>query len=258
MKKSIFFFLTLALVITSLNSCKDKDDDMTIDEPTEFNLSFDIAHTYNGDPLTLSSTEQLYTDGAGNELSFTDLKYLLTNIVLQKSDGTDYIPKNAEAFIHLAEDRTSFTLEDVPVGEYTGIRFFVGVDEVKNHEDPNQYTVDHPLSPILNDMHWNWNGGYIFLTLEGLYKNDAAEIDGFVYHIATDNFLMEYDFKNINFNLDANKTVKLSFHADEVFSNPNVIDIPLMGATTHSGNDGGIAEKIHINMESAISLDAVQ
>lgn len=50
-----------------------------------------------------------------------------------------------------------------PEGDYTGVRFRVGVPESLNHS--NAATAGAPLN--LTAMFWNWNGGYKFMRIEG-------------------------------------------------------------------------------------------
>jgi len=58
----------------------------------------------------------------------------------------------------------------VPAGEYTGIRFVVGVPFDMNHADPN--IAEPPLSGTA--MHWNWQGGYKFIRFEADTGGDAG------------------------------------------------------------------------------------
>lgn len=50
-----------------------------------------------------------------------------------------------------------------PAGQYTGLRFTVGVPFEKNHQDVS--TARAPLN--VSTLFWSWNGGYKFLRLEG-------------------------------------------------------------------------------------------
>ena len=48
---------------------------------------------------------------------------------------------------------------EVPAGEYSGLRFELGVPEDLNHDDPMQ--AQPPLNYTI--MHWHWRSGYQFL-----------------------------------------------------------------------------------------------
>jgi hypothetical protein len=71
-------------------------------------------------------------------------------------------------------------LENVPSGTYKRIAFTVGLNEKVNYGDPSQWPADHPLNPLVNALHWSWQGGYVFFALEGHYDGDA----GFSLHLA--------------------------------------------------------------------------
>ena len=57
----------------------------------------------------------------------------------------------------------------VPAGDYTGIRFRVGVPFEHNHADPN---AEAPLNLV--SMHWNWAGGYKFMRIDG--QTDGLQV----------------------------------------------------------------------------------
>ena len=66
---------------------------------------------------------------------------------------------------------------EVPAGEYTGLRFNLGVPFDKNHAEAA--TAPSPLN--LTAMFWNWNGGYKFLRVDG----GAAGIPGWRLHLGS-------------------------------------------------------------------------
>lgn len=51
----------------------------------------------------------------------------------------------------------------VPQGDYTGLRFTLGVPEDLNHGDPT--TLGAPLGDM--GLHWNWQSGFLFTRIEG-------------------------------------------------------------------------------------------
>jgi uncharacterized repeat protein (TIGR04052 family) len=66
---------------------------------------------------------------------------------------------------------------EVPEGEYTGVRFTLGVPFARNHQDAA--TAPSPLN--LTAMFWSWNGGYKFLRVDG----GAAGIPGWRLHLGS-------------------------------------------------------------------------
>ena len=66
-------------------------------------------------------------------------------------------------FIDPLQNRLRYRLENVPPGSYQQVAFAVGLNEKTNYADPSQWPADHPLNPLINDLHWSWQGGYVFL-----------------------------------------------------------------------------------------------
>jgi uncharacterized repeat protein (TIGR04052 family) len=60
----------------------------------------------------------------------------------------------------------------IPDGEFTGLRFRVGVPFAQNHADPTTLTA--PLQEMA--MHWGWRGGYKFLSFDVKSGEAHAEI----------------------------------------------------------------------------------
>jgi hypothetical protein len=60
----------------------------------------------------------------------------------------------------------------IPLGSYSvtsieSVKFYIGIQEPTNNEDPSLYSVDHPLGPKSPSMHWGWTAGYRFVAYEG-------------------------------------------------------------------------------------------
>jgi uncharacterized repeat protein (TIGR04052 family) len=62
----------------------------------------------------------------------------------------------------------------VRAGEYTGIRFVLGVPEELNHLDP----LRQPSPLNISAVHWSWARGYMFLRTQGraLLEEDAQQV----------------------------------------------------------------------------------
>ena len=66
----------------------------------------------------------------------------------------------------------------VPAGEYTGVRFTLGVPEDMNHAD--QTTATAPLD--LTALFWSWNAGYKFLRID---HTSEAQPNGWFVHLGS-------------------------------------------------------------------------
>lgn len=66
----------------------------------------------------------------------------------------------------------------VPVGEYRGLRFVIGVPFAWNHADPTM-----ARSPLdLTAMFWNWNAGYKFIRLD---METTGQPQGYAFHLGS-------------------------------------------------------------------------
>ena len=182
-------FKTLLMAITTvaaLSSCSKKDDNND-STPAKVSLQFD---NYVGtEKLALgasASAAKAYTSN-GQTLKFSEVKYVITNVVLVKADGTK-VPYHTEdldkgGFLINQAKTASLTpvLSGIPEGEYKGIEFGLGVKKELNNlklQDrfPNFYrlTGEFKHSGI---MHWEWANGYRFVKLEGWYSNPTPGKD---------------------------------------------------------------------------------
>lgn len=181
MKPSInFFILSIALFSISFSSCK-KDEEVNTQIPTPtpvaqtgmFKVEFE--HVFNGLDFSLGS---VYVNALGQDLKFSQFDYRICNIKLSKSDGT-FWSQPESYFLLKSNDALSrlLTISNVPVGEYTGITFTIGVDSVRNSTGAQTGALDPA-----NGMYWGWNTGYVFIKAEGTSSllPNAAE---FQYHI---------------------------------------------------------------------------
>jgi len=114
----------------------------------------------------------------------TRASYLLSGFAFERADGSMLELSNQVAWIDAEAGRTSFRL-DVPTGTYRSMRLQVGIEPEANHADPAQFPAGHPLNPNLNGLHWGWQGGYVFMAIEGLWRHGGA-INGWSYHLARD------------------------------------------------------------------------
>lgn len=153
----LFIFLLAAASL--LSGCKRDSDS----QPTAGSVSFAVANVVGTQPLALDGT--IYTTASGETFTVSTFEYYLSNIKFIKSDGTTYAAPNEYHLVNTAKPAsTSFTVSNVPAGDYTGVSFIVGVDSTTTKSDPLALTGD--LNPAYA-MHWAWNTGHIFLKLEG-------------------------------------------------------------------------------------------
>lgn len=223
--------------------------------PTEPKLRLEFDHVFGTEPVRFEDVS-LRTAG-GNTISVTRLSYLVSNIQLLRPHAPP-LAMPAVGFIDAAENRTDFDLGAVPAGTYSGIGFDIGVDPERNHSDPSRYGPDDPLNPVLNGLHWSWQGGYVFLAIEGRYVLPADQLGGYSYHIATDRHVMHISLAG-PITVEEDSVLSLRFDVSSIFDRPNQIVIRHAGGadSTHSADDDPLAGLLAANISGSISLEGV-
>jgi len=142
------------------------------------------------------------------QFKVTALRYFISNIKLQKADGSEYVvPQDDSYFLINEEIASSKRLSlQVPEGDYTGITFMIGVDSLRNTMPPDRRKGALDISGQAQGMYWTWNSGYIFFFLEG-ESNQVVGDDAFRYHIG---FFGGFSTPTLN-NI---RTTTLSFERD--------------------------------------------
>jgi PKD repeat protein len=75
------------------------------------------------------------------------------------------------------------TLNGIPAGKYTGVKFIIGVDSARSTMDVSKRTGDLDPAAGGSDMYWSWNSGYIFYKIEGTSPQSTEMGNMFMYHI---------------------------------------------------------------------------
>ncbi|WP_179351969.1 MbnP family protein [Winogradskyella vidalii] len=182
--KNLKNYILSAAVLVAFMSCSSDDDNPVANNVTlEFNNTFGATPIVLGDATSASAT--VNTSDEGQTHHFEEVKYVISNIRLIKADGTE-IPYNvndldngATVINHALPETLNYVMSDIPVGDYSEIRFGLGVKSELNTLDeasfPNFYA-----SAGENDteMHWEWGTGYRFTKIEGFYgsNNDVLSI----------------------------------------------------------------------------------
>ena len=163
MKNPTFSTFVLGLLVAAslLSSCK-KDTD-TASQPGVGTVSFQVQNVAGSKAVALDGTA--YATPSGETFTLSTLEYYISNIKLSKAAGTSYAVPSSYHLVNVAKPGSqTFTISNVPTGDYTGVSFLVGVDSTTTKADPLSLTGD--LNPA-NSMYWAWSSGHIFMKLEG-------------------------------------------------------------------------------------------
>lgn len=176
MKKFIF----LGFFLGSLISCKKQEMG-----PSYANLIINFSNTINGNPIQLNS--QNYVNSEGEEFNIKTLNYFISNIQLIHADGTILTVKDGYFLIKESDPNSkNIILDSIPAGNYSEIRFILGVDSLKSCSPVDERKGALDIASYGDDnMYWSWNSGYIFFKFEGTSPQASSTPAGniFQFHI---------------------------------------------------------------------------
>jgi cytochrome c peroxidase len=217
-------------------------------------LRVDFVPQFNGTPLAFDVLKN--QTAAGQKISIMRLDFLLSDVSL-RSDGGDWIEqKNYFAYISVRDGKTNFILGNIPAGNYSAVRFQIGLSPQINHADSAQWPANHPLNPDLNHLYWGWSREYIFLALEGGWQNGGSE-SGFSYHLATDRELMTVELP-VALDLHSDREIQVGLDVAKIFSAPNKIALSETINATHSRTNDTLADELRQNIEAAFVMKSIR
>lgn len=217
-------------------------------------LTVKLEPQWQNKPLVLDDVS--LTNAAANKLSITRLAMLLSHAQLQLPDGRWIGAQDWVAFVDAAKQRLSFSLDGIPPERYTAFRFDLGLDAATDKTDAAKWPANHPLNPEVNALHWSWRGQYVFLALEGRYQQADGKLGGYSYHLAGQPCRGTVEIP-VAFDLRSDLVLTLSLHADRLFAMQHRIDITAADST-HSGKDGGLAQRIADNAVRAFGIKRLE
>lgn len=161
-----------------------------------------------------------YTNAAGFRISITRLQFYLSDFKLLKTDGSTYPINQAYYFDAKNPSFNAITLKDIPVGNYTGITFYVGLDSVLNKPLGLPATVEN------NNMEWPMgNGGYHFMKMEGYFVDSNVTQQGYTMHLGENANLVPVSLPNKPFTIGAlAANIQLKMNVNEWYKNPTIYD----------------------------------
>lgn len=218
-------------------------------------LQIEITPRFLGAPLQMDSLR--YETSAGESFSFTRVSYLLSGFALQRPDGSWLELTNQVVWMDVEKERKSVQFDGVPAGTYGSIRFQVGPEPEVNHADIAQYAAEHPLNPNLNNLHWSWQQGFIFLALEGMWRDAGGTLEGWVFHFARDTNRTPVVLAAA-LDMTRDTSLELDFDVARLLNAPQAISFARDGTSTHSRDGDPIAAALAANLPGAFVVRRVE
>ena len=251
MKKIKSLSILLFAIILFTTSCKKEESAV---KNTKQVLDF---HWHSKVGSNDASYGVQFTTNNGIKFKISDWRYYVSNFTLIKDDGTEYPITDKVFLIDIANE--DYSLDSVPVGNYRGFKFTVGLDSATNHKDPTLNPASRPLALQSPSIHWSWNSGYIFMKIEGKYDSTVAQIGGasinqpFFFHVGTDKLKQVIDYSDEPFTVESGEDKMLHIEMD-FLKILNSVDLKTENAT-HTGDNLPLATKISNNWKTAFTLE---
>lgn len=219
------------------------------------NLSLRLAAGFGPEPLAFDAW--LPANAQAQTVSVTRLDLLLSGIALRRPDGTWIGNTNWFAFANARDGVVPLDLKGLPEGTYDALRFQIGPDPETNHRDPAAWPAGHPLNPLVNGLHWGWQGGYVFAAIEGHWIDGLGGTNGYSFHVATDAHRTTVELP-AHVRLPSVGALGLRLDVAALFARPNPIRLVPGQATTHSRTNDPLARRLRENLEAAFSVVAAR
>ncbi|TXK46938.1 hypothetical protein FVR03_09970 [Pontibacter qinzhouensis] len=227
-----FRLLCFVLFIALISACNDKKEEPEAAASVQVNFS----HVVGTEPLQLD--EVAYTSPAGDSYRVSNFKYYISNVQLVGAAGEKVYVEPESYHLMAQGGKVSFELKEVPVGTYEKLVLAIGIDEELNHRIDHQGDLDPS-----NDMVWDWDTGYKFVSLVGTYTGQTKS-GGLVFHIGGDtNYrTLTLDLPQpLNLQQDGTKQLQLQTDVNQLFQGPNLIDFDTMNSSGHGSSPSLIA-----------------
>ncbi len=209
MKKIIMAFVATTNLLSTTSCSKDSDSSPS----GKGNIDIEFDQVYADADLILNS--QVNNTSQSEALKISDVKYIVSNIVLEKADGSTYTyPKSDSYFVvdESNEDSHVLSLTNIPAGDYTKIHFGIGVDQAQwalgLDGQGDLYTNANAAGMV-----WSWAAGYKFVAFEGTFTSAGVPADtSFMVH--TGKTSSAYNYEEVVLDLPTKAMVRTNITPD--------------------------------------------
>lgn len=208
-------------------------------------LRIEIEPVWQDQPVVL---EESWHERGSGAVCFTRLAGLLSEPVLTAADGTRLASSETFGLLDASEPAPALMLHNLPAMRVSELAFTLGLPEPVDRADPNQWPPAHPLHPIRNNLHWSWQGGYIYLAMEGHWKEGKKE-GGFSHHLGNAPHLMRVRIP-LDLPLQSDTTLRLRFRLDRVLGDSAAVSLAEQNST-HGRVGDALAMTLKQRVEAA-------
>jgi len=204
--KNIIALAAIALVLTSCTKDSATENISGVGALSlEFDSVFKTADFIHGTP---------YTNSNGEVIKIDSLKYIVSNVVLTKADGSTYVvPKNQSYVIvdefkpNTDEGTTALELPNIPAGNYVKVQFGIGVDQDQYNLGSNAQGTLMTTAKTAG-MLPSWDAGYTFVDFEGTFTKPGTVDTDTAFKVNIGKTTTNYNYTTVTLNLPINALVR--------------------------------------------------
>ncbi|MEZ4722212.1 MAG: MbnP family protein [Flavobacteriales bacterium] len=198
--------ISALVALLGLVSCKSTVPEFELVEiEPKIVLSFELVN--EGETIDIGDA---FKDQEGYNLALRTFKFYVSNIELISAGGAIENLSSVELVdFNDNEDggNNMFTQSYnyvIPKGDYTNLRFSVGLPSNLNATDPTTVENDNPLS-TLSGMYWDWGSMYVFIMMEAGIDTtgDAAPDANIAFHTGLDTLFRQEQNYPMTFEIPA-------------------------------------------------------
>lgn len=210
MKKILYKAVAILAITVAVSACSS-DNDEGISGTGKIGLKFDNSFGLNDLILETQGNKT-----SNNEvLKITNVKYIVSNVVLTKSDGTLFTYPKAKSYF-IADEASDagykFILTDIPAGDYVKVKFGIGVDKEQWQLGASGQG-DFLAQAQVAGMLWNWTAGYKFLAFEGNFTS-ATVTTPVPFMIHTGQTGTDYNYTEVTLDFPTKALVRTNIQPD--------------------------------------------
>ena len=192
----------MAITLTLASCSSDDNNDIT----GVGSLKVEFDNVYGAADFAGNTA---YTNSNNEIIKVDKVKYIVSNIVLTKVDGSTYTVPKAESYFIIDEftsTSTLLTIPNIPAGNYKSISYGIGVDRAQF--DLGATGQGDFLTIAQNaGMMWSWSAGYKFVAFEGSFTSSTVTTDtNFKLH--TGQTGTDYNYATISMDFPENALVR--------------------------------------------------
>lgn len=202
-----FNYIVAVLATTFIYTSCSNDDNETITGKGKIAIEFD--NVFGNANLILNS--QANVTSQGETVKVSDVKYIISNVVLTKEDGSTFVYPKANSYFIVSEANSAshvLQLENIPAGNYTKIKFGIGVDEAQ-YNAGQTVQGDFFAAAQNEDMAWSWSAGYKHILFEGMFTSATVTKEtSFMIHTGKSG--ADYNYTDVTLNFPDKALVRTS------------------------------------------------